>query len=108
MVEGSSPSAPTNFLGVNSRSTFSLNALSAVEHELVDKPPFAQLDSPHITPSGFPFFPHSDLNARRKGGPMGPFPSRWYILFVLSVFTFFVFATPAEAIQINGTISSTL
>jgi len=39
---------------------------------------------------------------------MGPFPSRWYILFVLSVFTFFVFATPAEAIQISGTISSTL
>ena len=30
MVEGSSPSAPTNFLGVNSRSTFSLNALSAL------------------------------------------------------------------------------
>src|SRR5262249_14673224 len=48
MVEGSSPSAPTNFLGVNSRSTFSLNALSAVEHEPVDKPLFAQLASPHI------------------------------------------------------------
>ena len=39
---------------------------------------------------------------------MGPFPSRWFILFVLSVFTFFAFATPAEAIQISGTISSTL
>lgn len=39
---------------------------------------------------------------------MGPFPSRWFILFVLSVFTFLAFATPAEAIQISGTISSTL
>ena len=37
---------------------------------------------------------------------MGPFPPRW--LFVLSVVTFFAFATPADAIQISGTISSTL
>ena len=39
---------------------------------------------------------------------MGPFQSRWFILFVLSVFTFFVFVAPAEATQISGTISSTL
>ena len=39
---------------------------------------------------------------------MGPFPSRWFILFVLSVFTFFAFVTPSEATQISGTISSTL
>jgi hypothetical protein len=39
---------------------------------------------------------------------MGPVPSRWFVVFVLSVFAFFVFAIPARATQISGTISSTL
>ena len=39
---------------------------------------------------------------------MGPVPSRWFVVFVFSVFVFFVFAVPARATQISGTISSTL
>ena len=39
---------------------------------------------------------------------MGPVPSRWFVVFVLSVFAFFVFAIPARATQISGTISTTL
>lgn len=39
---------------------------------------------------------------------MGSFPSRWLIVFCLSVFAILVFETPAQAVQISGTISSTL
>lgn len=39
---------------------------------------------------------------------MGPFPSKWFISFLLSVFAFLVFVESAQATQISGTISATL